>query len=59
MLFGDTVPFDPATIASLYPDDDDYVAAVTQSADAAVEAGFLLRADADAFIEAAGEADLR
>ena len=58
MLFGDTVPFDAATLASLYPDDDDYVAAVTESADAAVEAGFLLRADADAFIEAAGEADL-
>src|SRR5262245_51119384 len=58
MLFGDTVPFDAAKIASLYPDDDDYVAAVTQSADAAVDAGFLLRADADAFIDAAGEADL-
>jgi Alpha/beta hydrolase domain len=58
MLFGDTVPFDAATIASLYPDDDDYVAAVTESADAAVEAGFLLQADADAFIEAAEEADL-
>src|SRR5262245_13952432 len=58
MLFGDTVPLDPATIASLYPDDDDYVAAVTDSANAAVEAGFLLQADADAFIEAAGEADL-
>jgi hypothetical protein len=59
MLFGDTVPFDAATIASLYPDDDDYVAAVTESADAAVDAGFLLRADADAFIDAAGEAQLR
>ena len=59
MLFGDTVPFDPATIASLYPTDDTYVAAVTDSANAAVDAGFLLRADADAFIEAAGEADLR
>jgi Alpha/beta hydrolase domain len=58
MLFGDTVPFGAATIASLYPDDDDYVAAVTESADAAVEAGFLLQADADAFIEAAEEADL-
>ncbi|HEY7073314.1 MAG TPA: alpha/beta hydrolase domain-containing protein, partial [Acidimicrobiales bacterium] len=46
MLFGDTVPFDSATIASLYPTDDDYVSAVKESADAAVEAGFLLRADA-------------
>jgi Alpha/beta hydrolase domain len=59
MLFGDTVPFDAATIASLYPGDDDYVAAVTDSADAAVDAGFLLRDDADAFIDAAGEAQLR
>jgi Alpha/beta hydrolase domain len=58
MLFGDTVPFDAATLASLYPGDDDYVTAVTESADAAVEAGFLLQADADAFIEAAGEAEL-
>ena len=59
MLFGDTVPFDAATIAALYPTDDTYVAAVADSANAAVDAGFLLRADADAFIEAAGEADLR
>jgi hypothetical protein len=58
MLFGDTVPFDPATLASLYPTDDDYVAAVTEAADAAVEAGFMLRADADAMIDAAGEAEL-
>jgi hypothetical protein len=59
MLFGDTVPFDAGTIASLYPTDDDYVTAVTESADAAVEAGFLRRDDADAFIDAASEAQLR
>jgi len=58
MLFGDTVPFDAATIASLYPTDDDYVASVTDSANAAVDAGFLLRDDADAFIDAAGSLHL-
>ena len=58
MLFGDTVPFDAATLAALYPTHDDYVDAVTEAADAAVAAGFLLRADADAFVAAAEDADV-
>jgi hypothetical protein len=52
-LFGDTRPFDAATLAELYPTHQDYVDAVTESADAAVSAGFLLRADADDIIAAA------
>jgi Alpha/beta hydrolase domain len=56
MLFGDTRPFDGATLAQLYPTHQDYVDAVTEAADAAVAAGFLLRDDADAFVAAAEEA---
>jgi hypothetical protein len=55
-LFGDTEPFDAATLTSLYPTAEDYVDAVTASAEAAVDAGFLLQPDADALI-AAAEAD--
>ncbi len=56
ILFGQTHPFDDETLADLYPSHDDYVDAVTEAADAAVEAGFLLRADADAFVAAAEDA---
>ena len=58
MLFGDTVPFDAATLAALYPTHQDYVDAVSEAADGAVAAGFLLRADADAFVAAAEDADV-
>ena len=58
MLFGDTVPFDAATLAALYPTQDAYVDAVTESAEAAVAAGFLRRDDADEMIATAGEATL-
>jgi hypothetical protein len=53
LLFGETIPFDGATLADLYPTHQDYVDAVTQSAEAAVEAGFLLPADADDMVAAA------
>jgi len=55
-LFGDVEPFTPAQLEELYPTHDDYVAAVTESADAAVEAGFLRQAEADAFVAGAEEA---
>jgi hypothetical protein len=58
MLFGDTVPFDAATLAALYPSQDAYVDEVTESADAAVAAGFLRQDDADEMIAAAGETTL-
>jgi hypothetical protein len=58
MLFGDTVPFDAATLAALYPTHEDYVDAVTEAADGAVDAGFLLRADADEMVVAAEDADV-
>jgi hypothetical protein len=58
LLFGDTRPFDAATLAALYPTHRDYVDAVTESADAAVAAGFLLRADADDIVAGARDADV-
>jgi Alpha/beta hydrolase domain len=58
LLFGDTRPFDAATLAGLYPTHQDYVDAVTRSADAAVAAGFLRRAEADDIVAAAEDADV-
>jgi hypothetical protein len=49
-LFGTTRLFPADQLASLYVDEAGYVAAVTASAQAAVEAGFLLQEDADAII---------
>lgn len=54
-LFGTTTPFSPATLVELYGDQAGYVAAVEASAAAAVEAGFLLPADAALIIGAARE----
>lgn len=53
--FGTTKPFDAATLAQLYPDHDSYVAAVTASSEAAVDAGFILRPDADEMIASAAK----
>jgi hypothetical protein len=49
-LFGATDPFTPERLAELYATHDDYVEAVTASADAALEAGFLREADRDALV---------
>jgi hypothetical protein len=49
-LFGETRALDAATLTELYPAHQDYVDAVTESAEAAVTAGHLARADADALI---------
>lgn len=46
-LGGTHVPFDTATLTRLYPSHDAYVAKVTTASQAAVKAGFLLKADAD------------
>jgi hypothetical protein len=54
ILFGTTMLFSPEKLASLYPDQAAYVAAVNESTDAAVEAGFLIPDDA-ALIKAAAE----
>src|SRR5690606_2549096 len=57
-LFGQTLPFDDATLSSLYDSREAYVAAVTEAVDAAVEAGFLLESDGDALVAEAEEVDI-
>jgi hypothetical protein len=52
-LFGSTTPFDAATLARLYPTHDAYVDTFTASAEAAVDAGFILRPEADEMIATA------
>lgn len=49
-LFGTTSLFSAQQMASLYTDEAGFTAQVTESANAAVTAGFLLREDADAII---------
>jgi alpha/beta hydrolase family protein len=56
MLFGQSTPFDDATLAQLYASHDEYVTAVDEAAGAAVEAGFLLQDDADDLVAEAEEA---
>jgi hypothetical protein len=46
-LYGTTDLFDSAQLASLYPNHETYVSAVNSSVDSAVNAGFLLQADAN------------
>jgi hypothetical protein len=57
-LFGATTPFTAERLAELYPTHDDYVEAVTTSADDAVEAEFLLEADRDAIVAEAEDAPI-
>lgn len=52
-LFGTTVPFDAATLASLYPTHDRYVSKVIRATQRAVRRGFVLPADSEAIIAAA------
>lgn len=49
-LFGTTTAFDQATLLALYGTADQYVADFAAAADAAVDAGYLLRTDADALV---------
>lgn len=51
---GGYAPFEAATMASLYPTHAAYVSAVERAVERAVEAGYLLRADADAIRADAG-----
>jgi hypothetical protein len=52
-LYGSHQPFDAATIASLYPTHEAYVAAVRRVTDQNLKAGYILKADADATVAAA------
>jgi len=57
-LFGQTVPFDAATLAALYPSHAAYVSAFSAAADAAVQAGFVLPPDATLMKEAAAASSI-
>lgn len=57
-LFGSTTPLTPDELAARYEDHDAYVAAVTESAEAAVADGYLLPDAADALIAQAEDADV-
>ena len=48
-LFGKTTPFDAATLKALYPTKDDYLKAFDAALDDVVAAGFVRRADRDAY----------
>ncbi|MGB5812587.1 MAG: alpha/beta hydrolase domain-containing protein [Polyangiales bacterium] len=52
-IWGTTRLLDPAELAELYPTAASYIDAVTESTDAAVDAGFILPADASLIISAA------
>jgi len=54
-LGGTHVPFDTATVNALYPTHSDYVAKVTQAAQASVAKGFVLPADAQDEIDRAAK----
>ncbi|MDD9932232.1 MAG: alpha/beta hydrolase domain-containing protein, partial [Myxococcales bacterium] len=49
-IFGSTTPFSPEQLMELYSTHEDYVAQVEAAAQEAVDAGFLLRPEADAMI---------
>ena len=55
-LFGNMTDLPPGQLEELYPTHEDYVTAVTESAEQAVADGFLRQAEADAFIADAEEA---
>jgi imidazolonepropionase-like amidohydrolase len=54
-LYGNTIPFDRARLASLYPSHDAFVAPFTEAVDALEKAGFLLTPEADQGRKAARE----
>jgi Alpha/beta hydrolase domain len=57
-IFGTTVPFDAATLSTLYPSHAGYVTAIAKAAGRAVRARHLLRADAPAIRAAAMASDV-
>jgi Alpha/beta hydrolase domain len=57
-IFGTTVPFDAATLSTLYPSHAGYVTAIAQAAGRAVRALHLLQADAPAIRAAAMASDV-
>lgn len=57
-LFGSTTPLSTAQLSELYPTNAHFVAAWTDSVDAAVNAGFILPADRDNLVAAAANSSI-
>jgi hypothetical protein len=57
-LGGFTIPFTPAKLKELYPTHDDYVAKITEAANAAVQAGVILPGRAEEYVKAAKAAPI-
>jgi hypothetical protein len=57
-LFGQTVPLSAERLEELYPTHADYVTAVKKAANAALRKGYLMKADRDAYLAEAKEADV-
>ena len=57
-LYGAHEPFDAATLASLYPSHDAYVAAVREVAEGNVAAGYILEADARDTVKMASQSSI-
>jgi Alpha/beta hydrolase domain len=57
-LAGLYMPFDAATLSKLYPTHDAYVGRVTESANQAVRAGFMLQEDAQILIDEANASSI-
>jgi len=58
-LFGQTVPFDDAELAALYPSHASFVSRYYLAGVSAVNSQFLLQPDADALLRAAVQSDIR
>ncbi len=58
IFLGNSAPFDPATVAALYPTHHDYVSKITRAANAALNAGFLLQPDYDEAVASAKSANV-
>lgn len=57
-LFGSTIPFDDATLESLYPRHAHYFSQFVRATKSAVDAGFILREDAREIIDEAAESGI-
>ncbi len=55
VLYGTHAPFDPATLASLYPTHGSYVSKVTKAVDDLVGRRFLLKGDAQTLLTDASQ----
>jgi hypothetical protein len=57
-LFGSTIPFEEATLASLYRNHGKYVSAFAKATESAVKAGFILKRDAETIKVEAAQSDI-